>query len=158
MKKRILLVEVDVSIRDALKKVLRHTGYDVSAPEPDTARSKLASAPVDLLLLDVDGLNQNGWNLLGYVTSQWPLIPAIIITSSADRPVPGIGTFLEKPIDMPVLLKALEDSFIESVSNRLSNLTYPWPDSELSPGEFLSRLWRRLRYNCHISRTTLKHR
>ena len=62
MKKRILIVDDDTSIRNGLKKLLKRANYDVAlAADGFEGVDRFFSEPIDLLLLDlnmpdVDGL------------------------------------------------------------------------------------------------------
>jgi len=127
MNKRILIADDDSAIRDSLKKVLESAGYDVlCAVDGDDAERKFTSEPIDLLLLDLNLPKQNGWNVFGFVNAQSPLVPVVIITgmeSQCDTAlVPGVSAFLEKPIDMPVLLKTIEKLLAEPFERRLRRI------------------------------------
>jgi DNA-binding NtrC family response regulator len=128
MNKRILLADDDSSVRDSLKKVLQEAGYEViCAIDGEDAERKATSQPVDLLLLDLDMPGQNGWNVFGVINSQNPLLPVVIISglinqANADL-MPGVSAFLEKPIEVPVLLKTIQELLEESVQARLRKIT-----------------------------------
>jgi FixJ family two-component response regulator len=70
---------------------------------------------------------QNGWNVFGVINSQNPLLPVVIISglinqANADL-MPGVSAFLEKPIEVPVLLKTIQELLEESVQARLRKIT-----------------------------------
>jgi DNA-binding NtrC family response regulator len=128
MNKRILVADDDSSIRDALKKVLEEAGYEVvGAIDGEEAERKFTSESIDLVLLDLDLPKQNGWNVFGVVNSQNPLLPIIIISglkNQADYDLtPGVSAFLEKPIDVSVLLKTIEHLLKEPIHVRLRKIT-----------------------------------
>ena len=128
MSKRILLADDDRSVRDSLKKVLKEAGYDVlCAADGEDAERKFTSEPIDLLLLDLDMPGQNGWNVFGLINSQNPLLPIVIISGLKNQTdselIPGVSAFLEKPIEVPVLLKMIEDLLEEPVETRLQKIT-----------------------------------
>jgi len=55
MKKRILIVDDDTSIRNGLKKLLKKANYDVAlAADGIEAVDRFFSEPIDLLLLDLN--------------------------------------------------------------------------------------------------------
>jgi DNA-binding NtrC family response regulator len=127
MNKRILLADDDGSVRDSLKKVLQEAGYEVICAIDGEDAERKATQPIDLLLLDLDMPGQNGWNVFGVINSQNPLLPVVIISglinqANADL-MPGVSAFLEKPIEVPVLLKTIQDLLEESVQVRLRKIT-----------------------------------
>ena len=111
MKKRILIIDDDASIRSSLEKILTENGYHlVVAADGDSAQAEFAQA--DLLILDLNLPIQDGWDILGDVSAGYPLLPVIVITGLADqleeRSIPGASAFLEKPIEVPALLQTIE--------------------------------------------------
>lgn len=128
MNKRILVADDDRSVRDALKKVLEEADYDViGAVDGEDAERKFTSESIDLLLLDLDLPKQNGWNVFGVINSQNPLLPIVIISGLKDQAdtdlIPGVSAFLEKPIDVPVLLKTIDGLLQEPAEDRLRKIT-----------------------------------
>jgi DNA-binding response OmpR family regulator len=128
MKKRIMVVDDDPSVRVSLKKVLEETGYQVElAADGDEAEVKLTSTPVDLLLLDLNLPKRDGWDVLGLANSQHPLLPVIMITGLFDQLdttiIPGVSVLLEKPIDVTILLKTIEKLLDETPEERLHRVT-----------------------------------
>jgi DNA-binding NtrC family response regulator len=111
MKKRILIVDDDISIRSSLQKILSESGYEVSsAPDGDSAEDEFRKS--DLLILDLNLPIQDGWDVLGHVNAGFPLLPVIVITGLADQldehTIPGASAFLEKPIEVSALLRTVE--------------------------------------------------
>lgn len=132
MKKRILIVDDDISIRSSLEKILSDSGYEVStAADGDSAENEFRKA--DLLILDLNLPIQDGWDVLGHVNASFPLLPVIVITGMADqldeRTIPGASAFLEKPIEVPALLRTIE---------RLLSVT---PEERLAGASGYSDLW-----------------
>jgi two-component system, OmpR family, response regulator MprA len=128
MSKRILLADDDRAVRDSLKKVLEEAGYEVvAAVDGEDAERKFTSAPVDLLLLDLDMPGQNGWNVFGVINSQNPLLPVVIISGFKNQVdselIPGVSAFLEKPIDVVTLLETVDSLLNESINERLRKIT-----------------------------------
>jgi DNA-binding NtrC family response regulator len=133
MKKRILIVDDDISIRSSLQKILSVSGYDVlSAPDGDSAQDDFRKA--DLLILDLNLPIQDGWDVLGHVNAGFPLLPVIVITGMADQldeqTIPGASAFLEKPIEVSALLRTIE---------RLLSVT---PEERLAESGDDSELWQ----------------
>jgi len=123
MKKRILIIDDDASIRSSLQKILTENGYDLTtAPDGDSAQAEFAQA--DLLILDLNLPIQDGWDILGDVSSGYPLLPVIVITGLADqldeRTIPGASAFLEKPIEVPALLQTVEHLLNQTAEERVA--------------------------------------
>jgi DNA-binding NtrC family response regulator len=133
MKKRILIIDDDASIRSSLEKILVENGYQLKAvADGDSAQSEFAQA--DLLILDLNLPIQDGWDILGQVNSGYPLLPVIVITGLADqldeRSIPGASAFLEKPLEVPALLQTVE---------QLLNRT---PEERLAESKTYSEFWQ----------------
>jgi DNA-binding NtrC family response regulator len=133
MKKRILIVDDDISIRSSLQKILSDSGYEVStAQDGDAAEDQFRR--VDLLILDLNLPVQDGWDVLGHVNASYPLLPVIVITGMADQleeqTIPGASAFLEKPIEVSALLRTIE---------RLLSVT---PEERLAGASGDSDLWQ----------------
>lgn len=111
MKKHILVVDDDSSVRSSLRKILTEAGYEVSVAENgEAAGNEFGKA--DLLILDLNLPIQDGWDVLGFVNSEHPLLPVIVITGLADQldetTIPGAAAFMEKPLEAPQLLQTIE--------------------------------------------------
>ena len=123
MKKRILIIDDDASIRSSLEKILTENGYQLTvAADGDSAQSEFAQA--DLLILDLNLPIQDGWDILGQVSAGYPLLPVIVITGLADqlddRTIPGASAFLEKPIEVPALLQTMERLLNQTTEERVA--------------------------------------
>ena len=125
--KKILIVDDDTAIREALNKVLRTEGYETAlAAHPDDAVSQFSAGDIDLVLLDLHLPTKSGWDLFEWVTGTDPLVPVIIITGRADQCTlaagAGVGALLEKPVDVDFLLKSVRDLLVETNDARLHRL------------------------------------
>ena len=124
---RLLLVDDDASVRDSLSEVLVVEGYVViPAQDGQEAVALAAAAPVDIVLLDLNMPRKNGWDTFEQLTREHPGLPIIIVTA---RPyqlftavAAGVGALLEKPIDIPILLRTIQRLLAEPVSTRLARL------------------------------------
>src|ERR1039457_6643898 len=86
MKKNVLVVDDDTSVRKSLCKVLKEAGYEVmEAADGREAVAQFESRQVDLLLLDIGLPLLNGWEILERTASQAPAFPTIIITGEANQ-------------------------------------------------------------------------
>ncbi|MEM1073210.1 MAG: sigma-54 dependent transcriptional regulator [Pseudomonadota bacterium] len=119
MSQRVLLVDDDSAVRDALAQTL-----ELADLEPVTAGSFVAAK--DHLHTDFDGVvlsdlrmpGRDGFHLLNYAHAQDPELPVILLTGEGDIPTAmkaveeGAYDFLEKPCEpadlMAVLRRALE--------------------------------------------------
>ena len=125
--KRILLVDDDPTVRDSLKDVLLGEGYCVIPAENGQEAIDLAARlPVDLAVLDLNMPVKNGWDTFQQLTSEHPLIPVIIATARPDQLFTalgaGAGALLEKPMDIPTLLRTMAKLLAESAEQKLARL------------------------------------
>jgi len=137
--RRLLLVDDDVSVRDSLKDLLVDEGYSVVAAADGQQAVDLAGAQeVALVLLDLNMPIKNGWDTFEQLTREHPLLPIIIITARPNQVFTalsaGAGALLEKPIDIPTLLGAIEKLLAEGPEQRLFRLTGKRADFFYRPG------------------------
>src|SRR6266853_688659 len=82
--------------------------------------------PVDLALLDLNMPVKNGWDTFEQLTREHPFIPIIILTARPNQIFTalsaGVGALLEKPIDIPTLLRTMENLLAESPERHLARL------------------------------------
>src|SRR6266568_974461 len=125
--KRILLVDDDSTVRDSLNDVLQSEGYLVIPAENGQQALDLANkSSVDLVLLDLNMPVKNGWDTFEQLTRDHPLIPIIIVTARPNQLFTainaGVGALLEKPMDIPMLLRTMEKLLVETTEQRLARL------------------------------------
>jgi len=138
MKKHILIVDDDRSIRASLEKILSAAGYQVTvAADGESAKAEFAEA--DLLVLDLNLPGDDGWDILDFLSGKHPLLPVIVISGLADqleeRAIPGASAFLEKPVEVPLLLATIERLLKQTPEERaqeLNRTTEHWEHS--APG------------------------
>lgn len=91
MKKRILVVDDDLYIREIYEEVLKNAGYDVeSAKDGEEGLAKLKEGGYDLILLDVRMPKLDGIQVIEALThhqSKKPNGPLILLTNSVEDPV-----------------------------------------------------------------------
>lgn len=126
-RKRILLVDDDPTVRDSLNNVLVEEDYFVIPAENGQQALDSANAlPVDLVLLDLNMPVKNGWDTFEQFTREHPLIPIIIVTARPNQFFTaisaGAGALLEKPMDIPTLLRTMGNLLAESAGQRLARL------------------------------------
>src|SRR5487761_2141019 len=125
---RILLVDDDTTVRDSLNDVLLAEGYCCIIPAEigQQALDYANEVPVDLVLLDLNMPVKNGWDTFEQFTREHPLTPIIVATARPNQLFTalnaGVGALLEKPMDIPVLLRTIEKLLAESAEQRLARL------------------------------------
>jgi len=115
-KHRVLVVEDDRDIRDAIMLVLEHEGYEVVlAPDGKEALDLLQQGVVPgLILLDLMMPVMNGWDFRRRQLADPALASIPVIVLSADplatrlADSPGVCEVLVKPVDVESLLRSLE--------------------------------------------------
>ena|ERR1700690_2832236 len=127
MKKNVLVVDDDASVRKSLCKVLSGTGYNVLEAGNGPEAVKLFEAwQIDLVLLDIGLPVESGWDVFERITSQAPILPIIIITGTAHQQdtaiAAGVGALMEKPLEVPRLLQTIQELLVESKEARLRRL------------------------------------
>ena len=127
MKKRILVVDDDASVRKSLKRVLEDAGYEVTlAAGGLEAAVRFEPGRFDLLLLDLVLPNQSGWDVFENLTMRHPLVPVIIITGLPNQrstaEMAGAGALFEKPIEPAALLERIAELLEEPLARRLERL------------------------------------
>jgi len=125
--KRILLVDDDFTVRGSLNDVLAGEGYAVIPAENGQQALDLAARlPVDLALLDLNMPVKNGWDTFEQLTREHPSIPIIIATARPNQLFTalsaGVDALLEKPLDIPTLLRTMENLLAESAEEHLARL------------------------------------
>ncbi len=113
-RKRLLLADDSAEIRESLGKLLRGAGYDVVfAAHGGHVLDRALNEPVDLLLLDLNMPQMDGWDALDHLATMKPSLPIIIITAQPNQKdwvtSAGAHALMEKPLDLPLLLQTIED-------------------------------------------------
>ncbi len=124
---RILLADDDPGVRGSLSDVLVSEGY-VVIPANDglQALELAASTTVDLVLLDLNMPRKNGWDTFERLSAEHPLLPVIIVTARPNQFFTavgaGAGALLEKPMEIPTLLRTIRRLLAEPAQQRLARL------------------------------------
>jgi CheY-like chemotaxis protein len=130
VKKRILLVDDDPGIREMLGRVLESEHYEVElAGTGREAVAKFAADPPDLVLLDLNMPDLDGWEAIDRITRTHPYTSVIVITARPKQYEQAVAlavdALMEKPLDLPLLLAAIAGLVAESESDRVSRLSNP---------------------------------
>jgi CheY-like chemotaxis protein len=128
--KRILLADDDPAVRQMLGRVLQSEQYEVSyARTGSEAAAKFVSNPPDLVLLDLNMPDKDGWQAFGLMCDKQPMVPVIVITARPHQQAQAIGlgvdALMEKPLNLPVLLEAIWMYLAETERERARRLTHP---------------------------------
>lgn len=117
MKKRILVIDDEASVRDFMKKILTRSGYAIfTASDGKEALEMLEGLHVDLIILDMNMPNMNGIEVLRHIRES-NLInkPVLMVSGSHDSDVRtesyrlGAYDFITKPEHTEVMLKRIEN-------------------------------------------------
>jgi len=133
---KILLLEDDMILSEIIEEFLTELNYEVSLAYSGTEAEDLAySTNFDLLLLDVNVPNGNGFEFLGELREVGNKTPAIFITSLDDPQDMQIGfdkgcdDYIKKPFELKELeirinnikrIYKIEDSAILTINEHLS--------------------------------------
>jgi len=133
---KILLLEDDMILSEIIEEFLTELNYEVSLAYSGTEAEDLAySTNFDLLLLDVNVPNGNGFEFLGELSEVGNKTPAIFITSLDDPQDMQIGfdkgcdDYIKKPFELKELeirinnikrIYKIEDSAILTINEHLS--------------------------------------
>jgi len=121
MKKRILLADDDSAVRRMLFRVLTDEGYFViPASNGREVLQSTTEGNVDLAVLDLSAPLDDAWKNLQQLTTQHPALPIILITARSNQVFPslvsGVKALMEKPLDLPKLLRTISDLLGESAA------------------------------------------
>lgn len=134
---RILLLEDDSNLNDTIAEFLESKGYFVdSAFNGLEAQDKLYETRYDLLLLDVNVPNVNGFKLLKEARENNVVAPAIFITSldSVDDLEKGFNSgcddYIRKPFELKELLIRIETLLRREFYHEVKSTVYIAKDIE----------------------------
>ncbi|SFC76124.1 two component transcriptional regulator, Fis family [Polaromonas sp. OV174] len=142
----ILVVDDELGIRDLLSEILNDEGHQVELAE-NAAQARAARGRIrpDLVLLDIWMPDTDGVTLLKEWSSSGLLtMPVIMMSGHAtiDTAVEatkiGAMAFLEKPITLQKLLKAVEQGLAKTVARKPGALTPAMPMNEFSAETIVS--------------------
>lgn len=122
---KILLVDDDPAIRQILLRLLSEEGYFVKTAANGIEAAELAGAiQFDLVLLDLNMPEKNGWETFEEISKNNPLLPFILITARSNQLfaslAAGVGGLLEKPLDFTQLFQTIQALLSEPEHVRLA--------------------------------------
>jgi two-component system, cell cycle response regulator DivK len=116
-KATILYVEDDPNNRNLVRRVLEADGYQfVEAPNAQQAMSSLQNHRIDLILMDINMPEMDGYSLTARIRSndKFAKIPIVAITANVMRGdrerslQAGCDGYIQKPIDIDLLSQQVE--------------------------------------------------
>ena len=121
---RVLLVDDDRSVLEALGGVIEAEGFEVvRAENGHEALQKFRQGSMDIVLLDLSMPVKGGWDTFEGLTTVNPFLPIVIITARADAlseaTARGIAALMQKPLNIPALLKKMRELLAEAAAKRL---------------------------------------
>ena len=136
---QVLVVDDEIGIRELLKEILEDSGYEVmTAWNAAEANRLLKTRRPDLVLLDLSLPDEDGLSLIRAWSNGGTLRTPVVVLSgyaSIDKAVEatrlGASDFLEKPIALEKLLKAVKRATGDAVSR--SSLASPTAAQEWTP-------------------------
>jgi DNA-binding response OmpR family regulator len=128
MSKTILLADDDASIQTMIRRVLESEHYRVLlASTGREAASQFLNGPPDLVLLDLNMPDKDGWEAWQIMETLHPFVPVIIITARPNQYEQAskmrIEALMEKPLDLPLLLRTIRRLLVEPDEQRIRRIT-----------------------------------
>jgi CheY-like chemotaxis protein len=126
--KRILVADDDVIVRGALAAVLESEGYAVDEAHNgiETVTRAIEHSP-DLVFLDLNMPQLDGWRAFVQLDHVTPLVPVIVITARPHQYKEavrlGVDAFMEKPLNIPLLLRAIKRLVSETPGQHVRRIT-----------------------------------
>lgn len=124
-KGKILYVEDNPDNRNLIRRVLNAEGYTiVEAPRADLAIERLESEHVDLILMDINMPDMDGYTLTAKIKGieKFSKIPIVAVTANVMRGdrekslEAGCDGYIQKPIDIDTLAQQIERFIIRSTN------------------------------------------
>lgn len=111
---RVLVVDDDAEMREMLSGVLEPAGYEVVLASGATdLRRQLRATPVNVVLLDVQLKDGDGFELLKSIKAAWPRTEVIVLSGHLDLDTMveagrlGAFCYEAKPFGVPDLLRTI---------------------------------------------------
>lgn len=126
--KTILLADDDPGVREMLGRVLLAENFQVvTAGTGEETAHRFAAVEPDLVLLDLNMPEGDGWSAFRFINSAQPMTPVIVITARPNQ-YPrasefGVDAIMEKPLNLPILLDTIKKLLAETGGERTRRLT-----------------------------------
>jgi two-component system response regulator MprA len=136
---RVLVVEDDAAVRDALQRALSFEGYDiVTATDGARALSEIRESPVDLIVLDVMMPHLDGIETCRRIRAAGDTVPILMLTAKAsvgdrvDGLDAGADDYVTKPFALDELLARIR-ALLRRSSGGVSSIVR-FEDLVIDPG------------------------
>lgn len=128
--RKILLADDDAGVRELLGRVLEGEDYQVIlAKDGIEAAAKFIRREPDMVLLDLNMPERDGWLAFRFMEAARPMLPVIVITARPNQYAHardlGVDALMEKPLNLPVLLETIKQLLAETEAERTRRLTHP---------------------------------
>ena len=128
--RKILLVDDDRGVRELLGRLLETERYEVmTARTGREAIAKFSASRPDLVLLDLNMPDKDGWEAFAGMCQSNPLVPVIVITARPGQHALaielGIDALMEKPLNFGLLLETVRSLLAETEVERTRRLSNP---------------------------------
>lgn len=115
---RVLVVDDEAPIRNLLRMMLTHAGYDVEEAEDGGKAVEVLNSGdnplmVDAVICDIRMPHINGMEAIAYFRAQYPSLPVIVLTGYHDEQLAnsllkqGVVEHLEKPAERERILSSV---------------------------------------------------
>ena len=110
---RVLIIDDDVALRQALAKHLERAGHDVrQAARGDEGISAVENRGADVVIVDIFMPGQGGLQTIGRLRQDWPAVKIVAMSGASGGPLDvkehaialGAHHFLRKPFEAGALL------------------------------------------------------
>jgi CheY-like chemotaxis protein len=127
---RVLIADDDSLVRGSLAAVLESEGFVVEeAGNGIEAVSRVMNKSPDLILLDLNMPKMDGWTAFAKLDRVRPLVPVIVITARPHQYKEavqlGVDAFMEKPLNIPILVRAIKRLTSEDENRHVRRITNP---------------------------------
>ncbi len=128
VKKRVLIADDDPVVRGSLAAVLESEGYEVDEARNgiETVTRAIERQP-DLVLLDLNMPHWDGWTAFSRLDRLCSFLPVIVITARPNQYKKAVGlgvdAFMEKPLNFPVLVRAIRRFVTEDQNQHIARIT-----------------------------------
>jgi len=128
--KRVLIADDDSLVRGSLAAVLESEGFLVDeAQNGIKAVTRAIEYSPDLVLLDLSMPQWDGWTAFSQLDRVAPLLAVIVITARPNQYEKamrlGVDAFMEKPLNIPILLRAIRRLTSEDKNGHVRRITNP---------------------------------
>jgi CheY-like chemotaxis protein len=135
----VLIADDDAVVRGSLAAVLEFEGFAVhEARNGIEAVTRSIEHPPDLVLLDLNMPHWDGWTAFGQLDRVTTLLPVIVITARPNQYNKavdlGVDAFMEKPLNIPILVRAVNRLTSEDKVRHFQRVTKPDFVTELLGG------------------------